>query len=330
MLQTSTNISSKYCQKTRYNYVRSSVFGGSDCFFLCSQLLCYRFVTTALTAQIPTETLSQSHRLCFIGKERDSETSFSYSGARYYDSDILTGWLSVDPMADKYPSLSPYAYCAWNPVKLVDPDGEDARIFIKKNEDGKTCIRINSTIYFESENMSKKDLNKLVKNATWEASRMLKSKEFDDYRVEFDIEFKVYNGEKKLEGDNTFRVDPNKNESSNVKKRSESLNEILLDEFVGNVGYINSDITNSIGRSQGKGIIHETLHFLGISDRYRNSTSLPGFENDIMGADVRYSNKVHDAHYKAFINTYRNSAPKDKPYILLEKNWIEEVVVIDK
>ena len=29
-------------------------------------------------------------------------------------------------MADKYPNLSPYAYCAWNPVKLVDPDGNEA------------------------------------------------------------------------------------------------------------------------------------------------------------------------------------------------------------
>ncbi len=35
----------------------------------------------------------------------------------------MTGWLSVDPMADKYPSISPYAYCAWNPVILTDPDG---------------------------------------------------------------------------------------------------------------------------------------------------------------------------------------------------------------
>ena len=59
----------------------------------------------------------------FTGKERDSETGFSYFGARYYDSDLMTGWLSVDPMADKYPSLSPYAYCACNPIKLVDPDG---------------------------------------------------------------------------------------------------------------------------------------------------------------------------------------------------------------
>ncbi|MDY0216966.1 MAG: hypothetical protein RBS19_08435 [Bacteroidales bacterium] len=31
----------------------------------------------------------------------------------------------MDPMADKYPSLSPFAYCANNPVMLVDPDGRE-------------------------------------------------------------------------------------------------------------------------------------------------------------------------------------------------------------
>ena len=59
----------------------------------------------------------------FTGKERDSETGFSYFGARYYDSDILTGWLSVDPLADDFSNISPYNYCNWNPVKLKDPDG---------------------------------------------------------------------------------------------------------------------------------------------------------------------------------------------------------------
>ena len=142
MLQTSTNITPKYSQETHYNYVKNSVFWDSYCFFLCSPLLCYRFVSTTLTAQIPTETLSQSHRLCFIGKERDSETGFSYFGARYYDSDILTGWLSVDPMADKYPGLSPYAYCAWNPVKLVDPDGED---WVENKETGDIIWNKNAT-----------------------------------------------------------------------------------------------------------------------------------------------------------------------------------------
>ncbi|HOB26602.1 MAG TPA: RHS repeat-associated core domain-containing protein [Bacteroidales bacterium] len=55
-------------------------------------------------------------------KELDNETSYTYFGARYYDSE-LSGWLSVDPMSDKYPSLSPYAYCANNPIILIDPDG---------------------------------------------------------------------------------------------------------------------------------------------------------------------------------------------------------------
>ena len=90
-----------------------------------------------------TQTI-ETKRLCysfehftFTGKERDSETGFSYFGARYYESDILTAWLSVDPMADKYPSLSPYAYCGWNPVRLVDPDGEDIILVIWASHNGK-------------------------------------------------------------------------------------------------------------------------------------------------------------------------------------------------
>jgi len=59
----------------------------------------------------------------FSAKERDSETGLSYFGSRYYSSDLGI-WLSVDPMSDKYPSLSPYTYCANNPVRLVDPDGD--------------------------------------------------------------------------------------------------------------------------------------------------------------------------------------------------------------
>ena len=64
----------------------------------------------------------------FNGKEKDYESGFHYYGARYYWSETLTGWLSVDPMADKYPSLSPYNYCAWNPILFVDPDGRDIDI----------------------------------------------------------------------------------------------------------------------------------------------------------------------------------------------------------
>ena len=62
-------------------------------------------------------------RYKFTAKELDNETSYTYFGARYYDSD-LSVWLSVDPMSDKYPGLSPYIYCLINPLMFVDPIGE--------------------------------------------------------------------------------------------------------------------------------------------------------------------------------------------------------------
>ena len=79
----------------------------------------------------------------FSAKERDSETGLSYFGSRYYSSD-LSIWLSVDPMSDKYPSLSPYSYCANNPVKVVDPNGEEIWIV---GEDGNQYKYNNGNFY---------------------------------------------------------------------------------------------------------------------------------------------------------------------------------------
>ena len=74
---------------------------------------------------VDQRTSGYCERFTFTGKERDEETGYGYFGARYMDHELMTMWLSVDPLADKYPGISPYAYCAWNPVKLVDPDGRD-------------------------------------------------------------------------------------------------------------------------------------------------------------------------------------------------------------
>ena len=39
-------------------------------------------------------------------------------------------WLSVDPAADEYPSLTPYAFVLNNPIGNIDPDGRDVVILI--------------------------------------------------------------------------------------------------------------------------------------------------------------------------------------------------------
>ncbi len=45
------------------------------------------------------------------------------SGARFQTTDgIFTG---IDPLAEKYYHISPYAYCAGNPVNMIDPTGMD-------------------------------------------------------------------------------------------------------------------------------------------------------------------------------------------------------------
>ena len=66
----------------------------------------------------------------FTGKEKDEETGYGYFGARYMDHELMTMWLSVDPLADKYPSISPYHYCHWNPILFTDPDGRNDSIIL--------------------------------------------------------------------------------------------------------------------------------------------------------------------------------------------------------
>jgi RHS repeat-associated protein len=84
------------------------------------------------------------------GKEKDAETGYHYFGARYYNSD-LSLWLSVDPMSDKYPSLSPYNYCAWNPMKLVDPDGAELETNTDWYKDRDGHVHWNANVHSQSD-----------------------------------------------------------------------------------------------------------------------------------------------------------------------------------
>jgi len=88
----------------------------------CNGNASVHFATPFLTVNCQLSTVNWMYT--FSAKEKDTETGLSYFGSRYYSSD-LSIWLSVDPMSDKYPPLSPYTYCANNPVKLVDPNGKD-------------------------------------------------------------------------------------------------------------------------------------------------------------------------------------------------------------
>ncbi len=61
----------------------------------------------------------------FSGKELDKVHGLNMYdfGARLFDVAGVPVWTSVDPLCEKYYSVSPYVYCKGNPVGIVDPDG---------------------------------------------------------------------------------------------------------------------------------------------------------------------------------------------------------------
>ncbi len=75
----------------------------------------------------------------FNGKELDQETGLYYYGARYYDPK-MSMWLSVDPLAGEYPSLSPFAYTYGNPVRFADPTGMAPEDIILKGKNNSSII----------------------------------------------------------------------------------------------------------------------------------------------------------------------------------------------
>ena len=101
-----------------------------DCNFGKIQLVDYQYTSWA------------KNHSPFTGKELDSETGYSYFGARYYDAELSGLFFSVDPMADKYPNISPFAYCGWSPMKLVDPNGNETTETDIVNKKNGTCMHI--------------------------------------------------------------------------------------------------------------------------------------------------------------------------------------------
>ena len=60
----------------------------------------------------------------YNGKELDRSFGLDWYdyGARWMDG-VGGRWSSIDPLCEKYYDVSPYAYCAGNPINAIDPDG---------------------------------------------------------------------------------------------------------------------------------------------------------------------------------------------------------------
>lgn len=78
----------------------------------------------------------------------DTNTDLKYD-AKELGFDQPARWLSVDPMADKYPGWSPYNYSLNSSMLFIDRDGRDASSFVDENGNEKIINDGSNARYIE-------------------------------------------------------------------------------------------------------------------------------------------------------------------------------------
>ena len=86
---------------------------------------------------------AEGYRYGFNGKENDNEVKGNGNqqdyGFRIYDP-RLGRFLSVDPLTQSFPMLTPYQFAANSPIANVDLDGQEAYSYLLTRNDGNTIL----------------------------------------------------------------------------------------------------------------------------------------------------------------------------------------------
>jgi len=245
------------------------------------------------------------YRCGFNGQEKSIEINGTdnLTTAEFweYDSRVGRRW-NVDPQVKI--NESPYLCFGGNPIYHNDPDGDDYGITAKKDKDGKiTNIKVSAKIFIQWDGASVKRAEELTKAA----QKIYKTETVKGVEVSFDVQY-VYGPNKKSSelnsklGENllTFTKKP---ENDNVFPRDVSnVNPGYYILF----GRYNVEPSGKTGEIHNSGkdnftVLHESLHLLGLSDRYSETTGKPytNYKNDIMG--VYGKTTLSTLHYKNII-----------------------------
>ena len=234
----------------------------------------------------------------FNRKELDDETGLYYYGARYYDARINI-WLSVDPVMEKYPSVTPYNYVFNNPIKVRDPDGRDGIVTV--DQENKT-ITIKTTVYLKGKGANQEIADKAnarALNLPTGTYKMKKDGKEVEYKVSLQINY-IYKGDVQdsdlKQGENIFKL---KNNSDRAAVTGGGYGDASKGKFVATTGiYGDGGVLNKNGNAQSSDaiaemLVHEGLHFIGLSDRYsdvgpfKESHAHDGWEADIMAGSSK-------------------------------------------
>ncbi len=182
-----------------------------------------------------------------------------------YDS-LLGRTTTMDPKAEKYYSFSPYTWCVGNPVRFVDPDGNNAIVVV----DGKEItIKVNIYIQGASEELIKQYYDNIMQN--WGVyTNYTDILTGDIYSLKWDINVQSVMSQDDVDFDN-----PANNYYLAIRGRS-SVKET-------NRGKIRTDFS-----VRPNPMAHEFGHNLGLIDRYENEKyyAVPHSKGNIMAEEA--------------------------------------------
>lgn len=205
-----------------------------------------------------------------------------------------------------------------NPIAKSDPDGDDARVEKKPNENGSGgAINISTKVHAKGGTAEERKRFVDVGNAQVTAMKLsgkmngsYKDEKGGVWNITLNLEF-VDEGVAFEDGDNTMDLsklnDPKTNRSSvfanDIQERvfrngkwSVTGNYTSVNR-AGNQGEMRGGMAGLIGPTE----YHESMHFMGLSDRYETTTLTvhPGYQDDVMasGAGNGNQSKFNQNHW---------------------------------